>query len=91
MNLTTHTPIYASTHPELGGKVLRYRFDNNYGASVVKHRGSYGGLEGRWELAVLRFEGDDWRLTYGTPITDDVIGYLREDDIPELLDRIAEL
>ncbi len=40
-----------------------FRFPNNYGASVVKHLGSYGSSEDLWELAVLRFEGDKWDLT----------------------------
>ena len=30
-----------------------YKFDNGYGASVVKHKYSYGGDKGLWELAVI--------------------------------------
>lgn len=50
----------------------KYRFPNDYGASLIYAPGSYG-----LELAVLDFsvnpEGD---LEYGTPITDDVLGNL---------------
>ena len=44
--------------------------DDGFGASVVRHPYSYGGAVGLWELAVLDSNG---RLTYETPITDDVM------------------
>jgi hypothetical protein len=64
------------------------KFPNGYGASIVRHQFSYGGNDGLWELAVLDDEGD---LCYDTPITNDVLGYLTEDDVNEILDRIEEL
>ena len=58
-----------------------FRFDNGYGASVVKHHGSYGSYADLWELAVIHFDDHaEWHLTYDTPITDDVEGFL-EDNI----------
>lgn len=69
-----------------------FRFDNGYGASIVKHRFSYGNEDGLFELAVIRFEDSgEWELDYGTPITEDVIGYLSENDVSDILDRIKEL
>jgi len=65
-----------------------YKFDNGFGASVVKHSGSYGGNQGLYEIAVLDSKGD---LCYDTPITDDVIGYANEDKIKDTLDRIKSL
>jgi len=62
-------------------------FDNGYGASVVKTNMSYGGKEGLYELAVL-FDG---LISYDTPITDDVIGFLTEDEVTELLQKIEAL
>lgn len=62
-------------------------FENGYGASVVKTAWSYGGDQGLYELAVL-FEGD---ITYNTPITDDVLGYLKEEEVTEFLYQIQEL
>jgi uncharacterized small protein (DUF1192 family) len=44
-----------------------------------------------WELAVIRFDGDDWHITYDTEITSDVLGYLEWSEVVELLDRIAAL
>ena len=65
-----------------------YEFDNGFGASVVKHSGSYGSDKGLYEIAVLDSDGD---LGYDTPITDDVIGYANEDKIKDTLDRIKSL
>lgn len=70
----------------------RFKFDNNYGASVIKHYGSYGYDEDLFELAVLSFdENDRPYITYSTPITDDVIGNLNNDQVLELLERIKNL
>lgn len=74
-----------------GGSQVIYKFDNGFGASVVQHDFSYGSEDGLSELAVLKFNGDEWNLTYDTEITDDVIGYLTEDDVKELLIRIEKL
>jgi len=88
-------PIVEGTHPSgLGGIQKIYRFDNGYGASVVCTSFSYGGPEGLWELAVIEFTGkenDKYNLIYDTPITDDVIGYLSEDNLKNLLIEIETL
>ena len=75
-------------HRDLNGVVARIQFDNGYGASVVKHEFSYGGKDGLYELAVLNEDGD---LTYETPITNDVIGYLREIDVTDVMEKIQQL
>jgi hypothetical protein len=62
-------------------------FDNGYGASIVKTDRSYGGKEGLYELAVL----SDGLISYDTPITNDVIGFLTEDEVTELLQKIEDL
>lgn len=66
----------------------RVEFDNGYGASIVKTELSYGGRDGLYELAVLDSTGD---IVYDTPITDDVLGYLTEDDVMKVLKQIQEL
>jgi hypothetical protein len=63
-----------------------YRFDNGYGASVVRHEYSYG-----TELAVIRWDGSDFDLNYDTPLTNDVIGHLTESEVGDLLRRISKL
>ena len=86
-----YVPIVDSEPYAMGGKQLIYRFENNYGASVVKNSFSYGGTQGKWELAVIKFDGEDFELVYDTPITSDVIGYLSWDNVEEYLDQIAAL
>lgn len=83
-------PIEEKNHPA-GGVQKRYRFKNGYGASVVRTPFSYGGAEGLWELAVIQYNEDKILLTYDTPITDDVIGYLTDDDVDKLLSQIEAL
>ena len=76
-------------HPNhLGGVQARITFVNGYGASVVKTPHSYGGDKGLYELAVL---GIDGHLTYDTPITNDVIGYLRDIDVTDVMEKIQQL
>lgn len=64
-----------------------FEFENSFGASVVKHIGSYGSEEDLFELGVLK-EG---HLCYSTPITNDVIGRLKNEEVLELLERIKAL
>lgn len=76
----------------MNGTQRIWRFKNGYGASVVQHSGSYGYSQGLWELAVIEFSSDGtWSLTYETPITDDVIGYLSEDNVEKHLRKIKRL
>lgn len=69
----------------------KFKFENGYGASVIKHYGSYGYEKDLFELAVLIYDGDKFDLCYNTPITDDVIGYLTNDEVLELLEKIKNL
>ena len=71
----------------MGGVQYVFKFDN-YGASVVCHDGSYGGKENLWELAVLNAEGE---ITYDTPITSDVIGWLEWEKVLDILFDISKL
>lgn len=71
-----------------GGIQYKATFPNGYGASIVKHDFSYGGKQGLWELAVI---GKDGRLSYDTPITQDVLGWLTEDDVNKTLKQIEAL
>lgn len=83
-------PEIERTNP-LGERQRIYRFDNGYGASVVQFTYSYEFEQGLWELAVIKFNGEDYELVYDTEITSDVIGYLSEDEIDNLLTQIEAL
>lgn len=64
-----------------------FKFPNGYGASVIQNYGSYGYDCGEWELAVLY----DDHITYDTPITEDVLGYLKDADVKDTLFKIQAL
>lgn len=96
MNLNLNCKGYEdyriSTRPMHGGVSNVFKFENNYGASVVKHRWSYGSHNDLWELAVICFdETGKWDLNYDTEITDDVVGFLTDDEVCALLERIKNL
>jgi hypothetical protein len=86
--MKTFNDLKFKPHPHVDGVISRIQFDNGYGASVVKHDFSYGGKDGLYELAVIDTKGD---LTYSTPVTNDVEGYLSEDDVTKLLEQIQQL
>jgi hypothetical protein len=87
--MKTFQDLYFNPHPNgMGGVQARIQFPNGYGASVVRNSSSYGGGDGLYEIAVLNSEG---RITYDTPITDDVLGYLNENDVTSILKRIQSL
>ena len=83
-------PVYLETSIH-GGTHKLYRFDNDYGASVIKHFMSYGGCEGLWEVAVLTWRGNSYALDYTTPITNDVVGNLTLEEVEEILTHIMAL
>lgn len=70
------------------GVQARISFDNGYGASVVRSQYSYGGDRGLYEIAVLDING---QLCHTTPVTDDVIGYLRDVDVTDVMEKIQKL
>jgi len=71
-----------------GLNAAKVMFDNGYGASVIIGPHTYGGEDGLYELGVL---GKDKKLTYDTPVTDDVEGYLSETQVTDLLIKIQQL
>jgi hypothetical protein len=76
------------THDVNGGIQKIYRFPNGYGASVIRHLGSYGYEKGLWVFAVLDGAGD---LDYSTPITEDVLGGLNDPQVDNILGKISRL
>lgn len=75
-------------HPAgMGGTRATIEFPNGYGASVITGAMFYTDEEHPYELGVT----DECGLTYETPITSDVEGHLNEDEVEDLLVRIAAL
>jgi len=70
------------------GKQAIIYFNNGYGASIVCSMFSYGGKKGQFELAVLLSDGS---ITYDTKITNDVLGFLSENEVEEVLKSISKL
>lgn len=66
---------------------MRHSFSNGYGASIISHPGSYGYEDGLYELAVLK-DGD---ICYETYLTEDVLGYLTQEDVDDYLEKIKNL
>ncbi len=81
-------PFFPINDGFMVGKKARMDFENGYGVSVVSHTYSYGGKDGLFEIAVLDKDGN---LTYDTPVTNDVIGYLTEEDVTDVMKQVQEL
>lgn len=73
-----------------GGIQHIYTFPNGYGASVIKHKGSYGYAQDKWEIAPLDNNGD----FIGQSIFgwfDDVKGHLNDPQVDAILKDISNL
>lgn len=67
-------------------------FPNRYGISIIKHDYSYGNEDDLFEIAVLDgYDGKYVNICYDTPITDDVIGSLKEEEVLKIAKDISEL
>lgn len=68
-----------------------YRFSvpghNDMEVSVIRSSMTYGGDEGLFELAMLR----DDKCIYDTPITNDVRGWLDEEDVLDILEDVQRI
>lgn len=70
----------------------KFKFDNGYGLSVVCNTGSYGNNEGFFEAAILDYSQDvDGKITYNTPVAEDVIGWLDFSDVADLIEKVKAL
>lgn len=74
------------------GEQKIWRFDNGYGASVVRGPYTYGGDAGLYELALLKDDGTGvLDLEYGDVVNGDVLGYLTPEQVAAKLDEIEAL
>jgi hypothetical protein len=88
VNPTTFKELIFQPHPMGIGKQCIVQFPNGYGASIVQSEHTYGGRDGLYELAVF---GKDGSISYDTPVTDDVLGYLSEEAVEKTLTDIKNL
>ena len=65
----------------------RYTFDNGYTMSILRKEGTYGALEGLFEVAVVHND----RIIYDTPVTGDVVGWADLADLFRLKEEISSL
>ena len=65
---------------------IKVKYENGYGASIIRNSGSYG-FPHLWELAVTK----DDELCYSTAVTDDVLGWLTPEGVATTLLKIKAL
>ena len=87
-DVTTFQELKFQDHTLVGRKQCIVQFPNGYGASIVQGEHTYGGKDGLYEIAVF---GKDGHISYSTPITDDVLGYLSEEEVEKTLIDIKNL
>ena len=75
-----------------------YFFENGFGISIINiknHDGeflSYTKTKSEFEIAVLQKREDgSSNITYETPLTDDVIGYLKIKGVYKIMEEIEKL
>ena len=76
---------------EKGAKHARMFFPNGYGVSVLFGAHFYSNGIDTYELAVIRKCGDDYSMAYDTPITNDVLAHLTEDEVTEAMIKVQKL
>jgi hypothetical protein len=71
--------IYSKVTPDFKEYRKNWVFHNGFGIYVIRGLGTYGAEKNLFEIAVLKNN----KLCYNTPITDDVIGFLTDEEVLE--------
>ena len=72
---------------EYGGEI---DFDNGYGLSIVKHKSSYGGTKGLFEIMLTR-NGNPYSLPPFTEDGDTVKGFLTKEEVDSIISDVELL
>lgn len=80
------TELEWNSHPTSGKRAV-VEFENGFAASVVTGPLFYSTAIAPYEIAVMI----DGEITYDTCITNDVCGYLTEEEANNILEQIAAL
>lgn len=67
-----------------------FAFNNNFGLSVIKAPFTYGYDEDMWECAMLQLIGNKYGLYYCELTDNDVIGYMADYRVNNLLRKVKE-
>ena len=78
------------TNKMMGGIQKLYQFENGLGASVIRHKGSYGYHKGLWEVAPLDENKEFIGMSY-LDWSDDVQGHLNDPEVDRILRQIKEI
>lgn len=83
------TELDHQPHPAIpGGTQAKIKFSNGYGASIISGSMFYSNSKKPWEIAVI---DSSEHILYDTPITDDVCGYLTNEEANKILAQIEAL
>jgi len=85
------TPTQVKVGEINGGGYCQMFFDNGYGISIVSHKYSYGGDEGKMEIAVFKGNLEKSDLCYDTDVTPDVEGYLEPEEVGKYIEQVSNL
>jgi hypothetical protein len=67
-------------------------FPNSYGVYVSRFPGSYGYMEGLYEVSIVKGTLDNYETCYDTDISDTLImGYRDEIDVENIMSEVEEL
>ena len=82
---------WSKPHPLDGGKMTRISNDEIEFSIVGGRSGLYGDFENDFEVAILDRKTGDFRTRFFKPeLSDDVIGYMKKDDVVEFLNQILK-
>ena len=70
-----------------GSKHAVMEFENGYGVSVIFGEQFYSNGIDTYEVGILK----DGYLCYATHLTDDVVAYISEDEVTEIMRKVQEL
>ncbi|PCI28945.1 hypothetical protein COB55_03140 [Candidatus Wolfebacteria bacterium] len=73
---------------EVGMARVRIIFNNGYVASLISGQRVFSDSISPYEIAIM---DKNEKLVYDTPITDDVLGYLTENQVLDYLEEISNL
>jgi hypothetical protein len=86
--MLTDKNLVEERHAGISGYQRIYRV-GDYGLSFVNgpmlHAYPFA-----WEAAVTKYDGDDWSLTYDTPLTNDVEVFDTEEEASAFIERAFE-